>query len=123
MLYIIIIYSYFLVNIHQKGMRSKKHVLLPKYRILMEQVGENLKLARKRRRISAAMAAERAGFDRSTLYQIEQGKGNVSLSGYLNLLRVLGMEQDILKLGGDDVLGRKLEDLRLLNNNSKKTRK
>jgi hypothetical protein len=33
------------------------------------------------------------------------------------------MEQDILKLGGDDVLGRKLEDLRLLNNNSKKTRK
>ncbi len=97
-------------------MRSKKHILLPKYQRMMEQVGENIKLARKRRRLTTAQVAERAGFDRSTLYQIEKGKGSVSMAAYFNTLRVLGLEQDFLKLAADDEFGRKLQDLELITN-------
>ncbi len=116
MLYIINITHIFVVNIQQIGMKSKKYLLLPKYQKILEQVGENIKLARKRRRLTTIMVAERAGIDRSTLYQIERGKGNVSLVAYFNTLRVLGLQDDFLKLGADDEYGRKLQDLNLLTN-------
>jgi transcriptional regulator with XRE-family HTH domain len=80
----------------------------------MEQVGENIKLARKRRKLTTMQVSERASMDRSTLYQIEKGSGSVSMAAYFNVLRVLGLQDDFLKLAEDDVLGRKLQDLRLL---------
>ena len=95
-------------------MRTKKHILLPKHQRMLEQLGENIKLARKRRGFTTAQVAERAGFDRSTLYQIEKGNGSVSMAGYFNTLRVLGLEKDFLKLAADDEFGRKLQDLKLL---------
>lgn len=96
-------------------MKTKGQVLLPKYQKILEQVGENIKLARKRRKLTTMQVSERAGIDRSTLYQIEKGRGNVSFVAYLNTLRVFGLEQDLLKLAADDPLGRKLQDLELLN--------
>ncbi len=77
-------------------------------------MGENIKLARKRRKISAVQMAERAGISRSTLYLIEAGNSRVALGAYFNVLRVLGLQNDFLKLASDDVLGRKLQDLELL---------
>ncbi|MCF8381849.1 MAG: helix-turn-helix domain-containing protein [Bacteroidales bacterium] len=94
-------------------MNTKKHLLFPKHQMIMEQVGENIKLARKRRRLTTIQVSERAGIDRSTLYQIEKGKGSVSMAAYFNTLRVLGLQDDILKLAADDVFGRKLQDLSL----------
>ncbi|WKN44959.1 hypothetical protein [Tunicatimonas pelagia] len=58
--------------------------------------------------------AERAGVDRSTLYKIEQSEPSVAMDSYFNVLRVLSLQEDILKLAGDDVYGRKLQDLNLL---------
>ncbi|PQJ08781.1 transcriptional regulator [Flavipsychrobacter stenotrophus] len=95
-------------------MSGKKQILFPKYQKLFEQVGENLKLARKRRRLTMVQVAERAGIDRTTLYQIEKGNGSVSMAAYFNVLRVLGMQDDILKLASDDEYGRKLQDLSLI---------
>ena len=95
-------------------MSSKKQILFPKYQKLFEQVGENLKLARKRRKLTMVQVAERAGMDRTTLYQIEKGNGSVSMAAYFNVLRVLGLQGDILKLAGDDEYGRKLQDLSLM---------
>ena len=80
----------------------------------MEQVGENIKLARKRRKLTTLQVAERAGIDRTTLYQIEKGNPRVSMGAYFNVLRVLGLQNDFLKLGADDELGRKLQDLALM---------
>jgi transcriptional regulator with XRE-family HTH domain len=97
-------------------MRAKKQVLLPKHKKLMELVGANIKLARKRRKLTTLQVAERAGFDRSTLYEIERGNPSVSMGAYFNTLRVLGLENDFLKLAADDELGRKLQDLELLGN-------
>ncbi len=95
-------------------MKKKKSVLLPKHQKLMEQVGENIKLARRRRKITTTQVSERADIDRTTLYQIEKGNPKVSFGAYFNVLRVLGLEEDFLKLAADDEFGRKLQDLDLL---------
>lgn len=81
---------------------------------MLEQMGENIKLARKRRKLTTVQVAERAGIARSTLYLIEKGDASVTLGAYFNVLRVLGLQDDILKLGADDNFGRKLQDLELL---------
>ena len=94
-------------------MKSRKQILFPKYQKILEKVGENIKLARKRRSLTTIQVAERAGIDRSTLYEIEKGKSSVSLGAYFNTLRVLGLQDDFLKLAADDDYGRKLQDLQL----------
>ena len=89
-------------------MKNKKAVLFPKYQRTMGQLGENIKLARKRRKLTTIQVSERAGIDRKTLYQIEKG------NSYFNVLIALGLQDDFLKLATDDVFGRKLQDLDLL---------
>ncbi len=101
-------------NIQHKRMNTKKQVLFPKHQKIMEQLGENIKLARKRRKLTTIQVSERAGIDRSTLYQIEKGNGSVSMAAYFNTLRVLGLQDDFLKLAADDILGRKLQDFSLI---------
>jgi transcriptional regulator with XRE-family HTH domain len=73
-----------------------------------------MKLARKRKKLTAIQVAERAGIARSTLYLIEKGDSSVSMGAYFNVLRVLGLQNDFLKLAADDEFGRKLQDLELL---------
>ena len=92
----------------------KKQTLFPKHLKLLEQMGENIKLARKRRKLTAIQVAERADIVRTTLYQIEKGNPSVAIGAYFNVLRVLGLQDDFLKLAADDELGRKLQDLELL---------
>ena len=75
--------------------------------------GERLRLARKRRALSATLAAERVGVSRDTLSRVEKGDPAVSLGTYLRFLRVLGLDGDLDLLARDDVLGRKLQDLSL----------
>lgn len=89
-------------------------MIFPRYNQLMEEMGEQLKLARKRRKLTTTQVAERADIARSTLYLIEKGDAGVALGAYFNVLRVLGLQDDILKLGADDAFGRKLQDLGLL---------
>jgi transcriptional regulator with XRE-family HTH domain len=95
-------------------MNRKKQVVFPKHQKILEKVGENIKLARKRRKLTTIQVAERAGIDRSTLYHIEQGNGSVSMAAWFNTLRVLGLQDDFLKLAADDAFGRKLQDLELI---------
>ena len=95
-------------------MKNKKVLLFPRHQKIMEQVGENIKLARKRRKLTAVQVAERADINRTTLYQVEKGSPSVSMGAYFNVLRTLGLQDDFLKLASDDELGRKLQDLKLL---------
>ncbi|MEQ8416035.1 MAG: helix-turn-helix transcriptional regulator [Imperialibacter sp.] len=94
-------------------MDKKSAILLPKTRRILETVGEQIKLARLRRKLSGEMVAERAGIGRNTLISIEQGRPSVSIGHYLNVLKVLGLEADFLILAKDDLLGRKLQDAQL----------
>ena len=88
--------------------------LPPATQAKLEELGHRIKLARKRRNLTATQVAERAGVARSTLYLIEKGDASVAMGSYFNVLRVLGLQNDILKLGADDELGRKLQDIELL---------
>jgi transcriptional regulator with XRE-family HTH domain len=95
-------------------MRTKKPIIFPAHMKLLQQMGENLKLARKRRKLTTAQVAERAAINRSTLVEIEKGNPSVSMGAYFNTLRVLGLQNDILTLAADDEYGRKLQDLALI---------
>ena len=113
MLFIIHNYFIFVLNIQQL-MSFKKQVIFPKHQQILTSMGENVKLARKRRKLTTVQVAERAGIDRSTLYQIEKGNPRVSLGAYFNVFRVLGLQDDFLKLAADDQQGRFLQDMQLL---------
>ena len=95
-------------------MKTKKSIVFPAHMKLLQQMGENLKLARKRRKLTTAQVAERAAINRSTLVEVEKGNPSVSMGAYFNTLRVLGLQNDILKLAADDEYGRKLQDLALI---------
>ncbi|MCL2328473.1 MAG: helix-turn-helix domain-containing protein [Bacteroidetes bacterium] len=94
-------------------MKSTKTILLPKLTRILEELGENIKFARLRRKLTAEQVAERAGISRSTLWQVERGVASVSLGTYAQILFVLGLEKDLQLVAKDDVLGRKLQDLEL----------
>jgi transcriptional regulator with XRE-family HTH domain len=81
---------------------------------ILKELGENIKLARLRRKLSTMQVAERADIGRTTLYEIERGKPNVSMSNYAKVLFVLGLEEDLLSVAKDDLLGRKLQDAKLI---------
>lgn len=95
-------------------MNFKKVILLPKYQIIFDGIGENIKLARKRRKLSTEQVAERAGIHRATLYRVEKGDPTVAIGIYFNVLKVLNLENDFSKIADDDKFGRKLQDLDLL---------
>lgn len=95
-------------------MNKKKQTIFPKHKDILKQLGENIKLARKRRKLTTTQVSERADIVRSTLYLIETGSPSVTLGAYFNVLRVLGLQDDFLKLAADDAFGRKLQDIELL---------
>jgi transcriptional regulator with XRE-family HTH domain len=56
-------------------MTSKETRLLPKYQKIFDEIGENIKLARKRRKLTTIQVSERAGIQRATLSRIERRLG------------------------------------------------
>ncbi len=94
-------------------MVKKRVIISPTLEDILQTVGENIKLARLRRRITATMLAERAGVTRVTLRKVENGESSVTMAIYANVLFCLGLEKDLLRLAGDDPLGRRLQDAEL----------
>lgn len=94
-------------------MPRKPPVVFPQEQRLLFQLGERLKLARMRRKLSSAVVAQRAGISRSSLYKVEAGDAGATLGTYLRVMAVLGLEADINALAADDRVGRKLQDLAL----------
>lgn len=77
----------------------------------LEQLGERLRLARLRRRLTQAVVAARVGVSKQTLAKLEAGNASTSLATLVRLLGVLGLSQDLDHLAADDELGRRLQDL------------
>ncbi len=96
-------------------MTKKSIYILPTAERLLQDIGNNIKLARKRRRLSESQVAGRAGISRSTIQSLEKGEPGVSLSAYVQVLFVLGLAEDLRHIAADDPLGRKLQDAAIEN--------
>jgi transcriptional regulator with XRE-family HTH domain len=94
-------------------MPSKPPVVFPQEQRLLSQLGERLKLARMRRKLSNAVVAQRAGISRTSLYKVEAGDPGATMGTYLRVMVALGIEGDVNGLAADDKVGRKLQDLAL----------
>ena len=95
-------------------MKTRNTILLPRAQKPISVLGENIKLARLRRKFSAEQVAERANISRPTLVSIEKGNPNVTIGAYVKVLSVLGLENDIMEVANDDKLGRRLQDAKLI---------
>lgn len=91
-------------------MPAKAKLLYPPGAALLGALGERLRVARLRRAFSAQTVCARANLSRPTLTKIEKGDASVTLGNYLQVLRVLGMEQDLASIAANDVVGRRLQD-------------
>ena len=104
-----------IVTIKTPG-KSRSAVVFPEYRSLLAQLGENIKLARKRRGYTQVLISERTGLSRLTIRKIEKGDATVSIGHYVAVLSVLGLAGDFARVAIDDELGRKLQDIKLVGN-------
>ena len=76
-------------------------------------LGERLRAARLRRKLSTTLFAERMGASRETLRRLELGDPSIAFSHYFAALHALGLAADIDLLAQDDALGRQLQDAEL----------
>ena len=94
-------------------MPRKPPLVFPQEQRLLAELGERLRLARQRRKLSNEVVAQRAGVSRTTVYKVEAGDPGATLGSYVRVLAVLGLEGDLHLLAADDRVGRKLQDLAL----------
>ena len=87
----------------------------PETEKILKIMGEQIKLARLRRSLSAELVAERAGISRASLWKVEKGDPSVAMGIYAAVLHALNnLDQDLLLIAKDDELGRQLQDLNLI---------
>jgi transcriptional regulator with XRE-family HTH domain len=92
-------------------MNRKLKVPIPVKKAL-RKLGKDISDARRRRRVTMELMAERAGFSRITLAKIEKGAPSVSMGAYASALFVLGMVDHLQDLAdaSRDMTGRELEE-------------
>jgi len=81
----------------------------------LRKLGQDIRDARRRRRISTTVMAERASISRTTLNKVEKGDPGVALGNYAHVLFVLGLAERLSDLADvrTDALGLELEEERL----------
>ena len=95
-------------------MAKKTANILPDTQEILSAMGERIKIARLRRKLSVELVAERAEISRATLWKVEKGDKTVAIGIYAAVLHALGgMDKDLLLVAKDDVLGRTIQDLNL----------
>ena len=95
-------------------MKYRKVDIMPDMQETLSIMGEQIKMARLRRKISVNLAAERAGVSRATIWRVAKGDAGVAIGIYANVLHALnGLDKDLLLIAKDDELGRKLQDIEM----------
>jgi|SRR4030081_321997 hypothetical protein len=78
----------------------------------LRKLGHDIRDARRRRRIPAEIAAERASISRTTLVKVEKGDPGVAIGSYAIVLFVMGMTDRLAELADprNDAVGLQLEE-------------
>lgn len=95
---------------------SRASIVLPiPVRRSLRKLGQDLRDARRRRRIPMAIAAQRASISRTTLTKIEKGDPSVAVGLYATVLFLMGMADRLGDLADvkSDAVGLRLEEERL----------
>ena len=95
-------------------MKKALNLPIPAIKALYK-IGKDINDARRRRRITIELMAERADLSRATIGKIEKGDPTTSIGGYASVLFVLGMTDRLSDLidSAHDLIGRRLEDEKL----------
>ena len=80
---------------------------------LLVELGERLRMARLRRKLTAEEVAGEAGITRVTLHRAERGEPAITTGTLIKVMGVLGLSGDFALLARDDKLGRLMQDDRL----------
>ena len=91
-------------------MSRPTRLLFPKTQRQAEALGERLKAARLRRRMSQTEMAARVLVSRPTIRRLESGNLVVSVAVLVRVLEVLALDDDIDRLAEHDELGHRLVD-------------
>lgn len=85
--------------------------LHPKVVRILEELGGNLRRARKRRKLTISQVADLALVSRNTVARAERGDPSVSLAVIASILSSLQLEQDLARIASPetDALGMTLE--------------
>ncbi|WP_083694699.1 helix-turn-helix domain-containing protein [Chlorobium sp. KB01] len=73
-------------------------------------LGARLRDARLRRRLSMEAVCLKVDMSRPTLYKIENGDPSVAIGYYVEVLRLLGLLEDVSLIAKEDAPGRLLQD-------------
>ena len=96
-------------------MKKAAYNIVPVTENILKTMGEQIKLARLRRDLSAELVAERAGISRASLWKVESGNPAVAIGIYAAVLHALGnMDRDLALVAKDDEMGRQMQDLNLM---------
>lgn len=78
----------------------------------LRKLGRDIRDARRRRRIPAAIVAQRASISRTSLVKIERGDASVAMGLYATVLFVMGMVERLADLADakNDAVGLQLEE-------------
>lgn len=81
----------------------------------LRKLGQDLRDARRRRRIPMALLAERARISRTTLTKVEKGDESVAIGIYAAVLHALGLVERLAALAdaAEDMIGRAIDERRL----------
>ena len=81
----------------------------------LAKLGEDIAVARKKRRISTVSMAERAFISRGTLHKVERGDPSVSSGIYATVLAILGLADRLAQAADrrNDSLGLDIDEERL----------
>lgn len=117
----VILYNICKCKCYEVCYMGKRIILTPSIRRILQQMGEQIKLARLRRNIPASLIAERSGLGQTTIWQIEKGIPSVSIGAYAKALHAIeGMDKELLRICREDEQGRMIQDASLVRRRASK---
>ncbi len=92
-------------------MKTRTLFTHPESDAILGFVGDNIRNARKRRKLSEIRLAGKASVTRAAVIMAEKGDPALRLGELFNILRTLGLQDDLRQIAASDPYGLRFEEL------------